>query len=57
MNLTPQQIVNHMVGKTILSCELDYADNLIIFELDDGSYIEIAGEQLSVYAEITELDD
>jgi hypothetical protein len=46
-----------MVGKTILSCELDYADNLIILELDDGSYIEIAGEQLSVYAEITELDD
>jgi hypothetical protein len=57
MTLTPQQIVNHMVGKTILSCELDYADNLIILELDDGSYIEIAGEQLSVYAEITELDD
>jgi hypothetical protein len=57
MTLTPQQIANHMVGKTILSCELDYADNLIILELDDGSYIEIAGEQLSVYAEITELDD
>jgi len=57
MSLTPQQIVNHMVGKTILSCELDYADNLIILELDDGSYIEIAGEALSVYAEITELDD
>ena len=57
MTLTPQQIVNHMVGKTILSCELDYADNLIILELDDGSYIEIAGEQLSIYAEITQLDD
>ena len=57
MSLTPQQIVNHMVGKTILSCELDYADNLIILELDDGSYIEIAGEELSVYAEIPQLDD
>ena len=57
MTLTPQQIVNHMVGKTILSCELDYADNLIILELDDGSYVEIAGQELSIYAEITELDD
>lgn len=57
MSLTPQQIVNHMVGKTVVSCELDYADNLIILELDDGSYIEISGEELSVYAEITQLDD
>jgi hypothetical protein len=57
MSLTPQQIVNHMVGKTILSCELDYEDNLIILEIDDGSYIEIAGEDLSIYAEIPQLDD
>lgn len=57
MSLTPQQIVNHMVGKTILSCELDYEDNLIIIEIDDGSYIEIAGEDLSIYAEIPQLDD
>jgi hypothetical protein len=46
-----------MVGKTILSCELDYEDNLIILEIDDGSYIEIAGEDLSIYAEIPQLDD
>ena len=57
MTLTPQQIVNHMVGKTVLSCELDYADNLIVLELDDGSYIEIAGQELSVYAEIPTLDN
>jgi hypothetical protein len=57
MALNHQQIVNHMVGKTILSCELDYADNLIILELDDGSYIEVAGQELSIYAEIPELDD
>jgi hypothetical protein len=57
MALSTQQIVHHMVGKTILSCELDYADNLIIFELDDGSYIEISGEEQSIYAELPELDD
>jgi hypothetical protein len=40
-----------------VSAELDYADNIIILEIDDGSYIEISGEQLSIYAELMHEDD
>lgn len=50
--MTPQEICNHLVGKTVITAELDYADNVIILELDDDSYIEISGEQLAIYAEI-----
>lgn len=52
MALTAQQICDHLVGKTVVSAELDYADNIIILEIDDGSYIEISGEELSIYAEL-----
>ena len=57
MALTAQQICDHLVGKTVVSAELDYADNIIILEIDDGSYIEISGEQLSIYAELSHEDD
>ena len=57
MALTAQQICNHLVGRTVVSAELDYADNIIILEIDDGSYIEISGEQLSIYAEIMHDND
>jgi hypothetical protein len=57
MALTAQQICDHLVGKTVVSAELDYADNIIILEIDDGSYIEISGEELSIYAEIQQSDD
>lgn len=57
MALTAQQICNHLVGKTVVSAELDYADNIIILEIDDGSYIEISGEELSIYAEIMHDND
>jgi hypothetical protein len=57
MAVTAQQICDHLVGKTVVSAELDYADNIIILEIDDGSYIEISGEELSIYAELQKEDD
>jgi len=57
MSVTAQQICDHLVGKTVVSAELDYADNIIILEIDDGSYIEISGEELSIYAELQKEDD
>jgi hypothetical protein len=50
-------ICNHMLGKTIVSCEAEHGDSTIIIQLDDDSYIEITGEELSVYGELTPLDD
>ena len=50
-------ICNHMLGKTIVSCEAEHGDSTIIIQLDDDSYIEITGEELSVYGELTTLDD
>jgi hypothetical protein len=40
-----------------VSAELDYGDNIIILELSDSSYIEISGEELSIYAELNQDDD
>lgn len=57
MSVTAQQICDHLVGKTVVSAELDYADNIIILEISDGSYIEISGEELSIYAELQHDDD
>ena len=57
MSVTAQQICDHLVGKTVVSAELDYADNIIILEINDGSYIEISGEELSIYAELQKEDD
>ena len=50
-------ICNHMLGKTIVSCEAAHGDSTIIIQLDDDSYIEITGEELSVYGELTPMDD
>ena len=57
MALTAQQICDHLIGKTVVSAELDYGDNIIILELNDSSYIEISGEELSIYAELNMEDD
>jgi len=57
MATTAQQICDHLIGKTVVSAELDYGDNIIILEISDGSYIEISGEELSIYAEIQHDDD
>ena len=57
MALTAQQICDHLIGKVVVSAELDYGDNIIILELNDSSYIEISGEELSIYAELNMEDD
>jgi len=57
MSATAQQICDHLVGKTVVSAELDYAESTIILEISDGSYIEISGEELSIYAELQHDDD
>ena len=50
-------ICNHMLGKTIVSCEALHGDSTIVIQLDDDSLIEISGEELSLYGELTPLDD
>jgi hypothetical protein len=57
MAITAQQICDHLIGRSVVSAELDYSDNILILELDDGSYIEISGEELSIYAELQMEDD
>jgi hypothetical protein len=50
-------ICNHMLGRTIISCEALHGDSTIIIQLDDDSLVEISGEELSIYSELTPLDD
>jgi hypothetical protein len=50
-------ICNHMLGKTIISCEALHGDSTIVITLDDDSMIEISGEELAIYGELTPLDD
>ena len=50
-------ICNHMIGKVIVSCEALHGDTTIVIELDDDSIVEISGEELSIYGELTPLDD
>jgi hypothetical protein len=50
-------ICNHMLGRTIVSCEALHGDSTIIIQLDDDSLMEISGEELSIYSELTPLDD
>jgi hypothetical protein len=50
-------ICNHMLGKMIVSCEALHGDSTIVIQLDDDSIIEISGEELSLYGELTPLDD
>ncbi len=50
-------ICNHMLGRTIVSCEALHGDSTIVIQLDDDSIIEISGEELSLYGELTPRDD
>ena len=50
-------ICNHMIGRVIVSCEALHGDSTIVIGLDDDSLIEISGEELSVYGELTPRDD
>jgi hypothetical protein len=52
-----QQLCEHMVGKMVVEAEAYYGENVLIIMLDDGSHIEISGDDLSVYSEVPELDD
>jgi hypothetical protein len=52
-----ETICNHMLGRTIVSCEALHGDSTIVIQLDDDSLIEISGEELSLYSELTPLDD
>jgi len=50
-------ICNHMLGKTIVSCEALHGDSTIIITLDNDSVVEISGEELALYGELTPMDD
>ena len=52
-----ETICNHMLGRTIVSCEALHGDSTIIITLDDDSMIEISGEELAIYGELTPMDD
>jgi hypothetical protein len=52
-----QKLCEHMVGKMVVEAEAYYGENVLIIMLDDGSHIEISGDDLSVYSEVPELDD
>lgn len=52
-----QKLCEKIVGKTIVSCEVDFNDQVIYLEFDDGSLVEISGEDLDIYMEFQELDD
>ncbi len=52
-----ETICNHMLGRTIISCEALHGDSTIVIGLDDDSIIEISGEELSLYGELTPMDD
>jgi hypothetical protein len=46
-----------MLGRTIVSCEALHGDSTIVITLDDDSMIEISGEELAIYGELTPMDD
>ena len=50
-------ICNHMLGRVIVSCEALHGDSTIVITLDDDSLIEISGAELSIYGELTPMDD
>ena len=50
-------ICNHMLGRVIVSCEALHGDSTIVITLDDDSLIEISGEELSIYGDLTPRDD
>ena len=50
-------ICNHMIGRVIVSCEALHGNSTIVITLDNDSMVEISGEELSVYGELTPRDD
>ena len=50
-------ICSHMLGRVIVSCEALHGDSTIVITLDDDSMIEISGEELAIYGELTPMDD
>ncbi len=52
-----ETICNHMLGRTIVSCEALHGDSTIIITLDNDSVVEISGEELALYGELTPMDD
>jgi hypothetical protein len=46
-----------MIGRVVVSCEALHGDSTIVIGLDDDSIIEISGEELSLYGELTPRDD
>lgn len=50
-------ICNHMLGRVIVSREALHGDSTIVITLDDDSMIEISGEELAIYGELTPMDD
>jgi hypothetical protein len=49
------ELCEHIVGKTIVTAEAHYSDSVLILELDDDTYIEIACD--SINSEVPALDD
>ncbi len=52
-----ETICNHMLGRTIVSCEALHGDSTIVITLDNDSVVEISGEELALYGELTPMDD
>jgi hypothetical protein len=55
MNMTIEDLCQHIVGKTIVEAEAYYSDSQLNITLDDGTYIEISCD--SVYSEVPRMDD
>jgi hypothetical protein len=51
-----QKLCNNIVGKTVVGCEVDFENQIINMEFDDGSLLEIAGDELDIYMDFLELD-
>ena len=51
-----KKLCNNIVGKTVVSCDIDFDSQIIYMEFDDGSLLEIAGDELDVYMDFLELD-
>jgi len=49
-------ICNHMLSK-VVSCEVDFNDQVIYLEFDDGSLVEISGDDLDIYMEFQDFND
>jgi len=52
-----QQLCEKIVGKKVVSCEVDFNDQVIYLEFDDGSLVEISGDDLDIYMEFQDFND